>query len=238
MLKFLSRTLAVLVIALCFSTAHGQETKIVVIPLGGDDIDQCQVATACDAGMATLSCPSGDSVVTCTVPKRVFVTSTTHTGNLGGLDGADAICQGLANQQRLNGVFKAWLSDSNASPSTRFIRSSQPYILTDGTAIASNYEDLVDGLLSSDPIFLTETGSATGECQDGGRCFILVWTGTLFGGTPRSDTGFCAGPGGDWVSSSSMLVGGVGVANVQDSRWSSLNSQACERSHRLFCFEQ
>ena len=31
------------------------------------------------------------------VPKTIFVTSTVHTGVLGGLAGADAICQGLAD---------------------------------------------------------------------------------------------------------------------------------------------
>jgi hypothetical protein len=35
--EFLSRTLALLLIVLCFSTAHGQETRVVVIPLFGDD---------------------------------------------------------------------------------------------------------------------------------------------------------------------------------------------------------
>ena len=33
------------------------------------------------------------------VPRRVFVTSTTYTGNLGGLSGADAICQARASRR-------------------------------------------------------------------------------------------------------------------------------------------
>jgi hypothetical protein len=37
MLKFLSRILAVLAILLCVSTAHAQKTRVVVVPLFGDD---------------------------------------------------------------------------------------------------------------------------------------------------------------------------------------------------------
>ena len=46
----------------------------------------------------------------------VFVTSTTHTGNLGGLDGADAICQARAESgPAAPGTYKAWLSTAAES---------------------------------------------------------------------------------------------------------------------------
>src|SRR5690242_2782849 len=77
--------------------------------------------------------------------KLVFVTSTLQTGNLGGLTGADMICQARAAAGGLRGIFKAWLSDTTASPSTRFTRSKKPYVLLDGTVIANNWADLTDG---------------------------------------------------------------------------------------------
>jgi hypothetical protein len=157
MLKLLSRPLAVLVIVLCFSKAHGQETKVVVIPMFGDDIDQCRVATACDAGMATISCPSGGSVIACTVPKRVFVMSTVHDGNLGGLEGADGIGNLRADEQDISGVFKAWLSDDVQSPDDRFTHSTNPYVLVDGTVIATSYAYLIDDSLAA-PIDVDERG--------------------------------------------------------------------------------
>ena len=50
----------------------------------------------------------------------------------------------------------AWLSDSTASPSTRFTRSSVPYVLPDGTTVvANNWADLTHGTLQF-PINLAE----------------------------------------------------------------------------------
>ena len=43
--------------------------------------------------------------------KTVFVTSTKHNGNFGGLSGADGFCQGLANAAGLGGAYMAWLGD-------------------------------------------------------------------------------------------------------------------------------
>lgn len=70
--------------------------------------------------------------------KTVFVTSGTYTGNLGGLTGADQECNTLAAAANLPGTYKAWLSTSNGSPSTRFVQSSVPYKLVDDTVIAED----------------------------------------------------------------------------------------------------
>ena len=52
-------------------------------------------------------------------PCKVFVTSTVHDGNLGGLVGADAICNSLASAAGLAGTYKAWLSDGSGWPRCR-----------------------------------------------------------------------------------------------------------------------
>jgi len=49
-------------------------------------------------------------------PKKVFVSSQTYVGNLGGVAGADSLCQGLATAAGLTGTFKAFLSDSGVNP--------------------------------------------------------------------------------------------------------------------------
>ena len=42
----------------------------------------------------------------------------------------------------------AWLSDSTASPSSRFTHSSVPYVLPDGTTVVANdWADLTGGTL-------------------------------------------------------------------------------------------
>ena len=80
-------------------------------------------------------------------PKIVFVTSTTYSGNLGGLAGADAECQAQADSASLLGTFKAWISDSttDATDTARFTRSIAPYLLPDGTLVANNFNHLVSG---------------------------------------------------------------------------------------------
>ena len=51
--------------------------------------------------------------------QKVFVTSTTYTGNLGGLSGADSKCQARATAANLSGVWKAWLSTGDLAASSR-----------------------------------------------------------------------------------------------------------------------
>ena len=78
----------------------------------------------------------------------MFITSKTVTGNMGGLAGADAICNKLAAIANVPGTYKAWLSDSKQSPNTRLTYASGAYVLLDGTPLANNWADLVDGPLA------------------------------------------------------------------------------------------
>ena len=89
----------------------------------------------------------------------VFATSTLRNGALGGLNGADAICQERAGAGGLPGTYRAWLSDGTGSPSTRFRRSGQGYRLPDAaqTSIATDWTDLTDGKLRH-AINVTELG--------------------------------------------------------------------------------
>ena len=96
-------------------------------------------------------------------------------GDLGGLAGADAECQDAADAVGLGGVWQAWLSDSNSSPTLRWDTHAQAhYYVLDGHVIAANYADLVDGALAS-PINITENGQLAN---------VAAWTGTGSDGTP------------------------------------------------------
>lgn len=157
----------------------------------------------------------------------VFVTSTTHTGNLGGLDTADAICQELADNSELTGQYKAWLSNDTQSPSTRFIQSDVPYVLVDGTQIAINYDDLVDGTIEN-VIDLTE-GSNT--VLSG----VAVWTNTSINGTPQFiGDGSCSG----WQSSAPEQLGLIGSPNSIVSQWTAQQAVSYDTLRALYCFEQ
>jgi len=80
--------------------------------------------------------------------KTGFVTSASFKSNMGGLAGADGMCQAEADDPASivpSGTYMAWLSVGIDSPDTRFTKSSHPYVLPDGTKIAENYTDLTDG---------------------------------------------------------------------------------------------
>lgn len=166
---------------------------------------------------------------TCTPFKRVFVTSARFTGDLGGIAGADQKCLDAATNAGLGGTFRAWISDGVDSPSTTFQRSTQPYQLLNGTRIADDWDDLVDGeLLAS--IDVTETADpATGP--------DTVWTGTFTDGTPTflTCTGFSQDGDGN---------GSVGRRGSTDQNWTSAGGQPCTgegtfpAGNPLYCFEQ
>ena len=94
--------------------------------------------------------------------KCVFLSSTNQNGNLGGLTGADRICQNLADADgslAAPGTYKAWLSTAAAPAAARLTHATVPYKLVDGTTIATNWDDLTDRALAA-PINVTEGAAA------------------------------------------------------------------------------
>src|SRR5215212_6677746 len=96
----------------CKKGKHGKKGKCKPKPNG----------TACSAGscqngscaaVTPQSSPPPPQSPPCGAggPCSVFLSSITYDGNLGGLSGADAKCQGLAAVAGLPGIYKAWLSD-------------------------------------------------------------------------------------------------------------------------------
>ena len=122
------------------------------------------------------------------------------------------------------GTYKAWLSDSTASPSTRFVQSTGPYRLVDGTQIAANWTSLTDGSLRA-PIDLTETENTVTGSE-------LVWTYTKVDGTAGTSGDHC----GNWGSPTGY--GGRGTATFKDSNWTQSGSAACNTGQHLYCFQQ
>ena len=170
-------------------------------------------------------------------PKQVFITSTIYDGDLGGLSGADALCNQRANAAELSGKFRAWLSDETGSPNTRFATCSDcPYVRTDGEQVASGYADLTDGVLAA-PINVNEFGFPIPEAE-----FLVgrVWSATTTGGDLLTDLGvrYCS----DWTSGTSPAQGFKGSPYETDRCWTeactggSFNCQL--QPARLYCFEQ
>jgi hypothetical protein len=156
-------------------------------------------------------------------PCRVFVSSTLYSGALGGLSGADAKCQGLAESAGLPGTYKAWLSDSNGSPFSRFVPSSGPYQLVNGTTIAVNWTDLTDGHLLA-PISVTETG---------GGAISNAWTHTR---TDGARDGVANGHCSNW--SMNAGAGDDGDPEQSDPDWTGWLLSSCAFHRYLYCFQQ
>ncbi len=158
--------------------------------------------------------------------RRVFLTSETFNGNLGGLIGADAHCQRIADQQALGGTYRAWLSDALESPSTRFVHGTRDYELLDGTLIAEGWADLVDGSLRAG-ISITEDESIAFDP-------IEVWTNTRADGTAVDASVSCEG----WTSAEGLPAGGFGDSTEVDQAWTHRDGTNCNTWLRLYCFEQ
>lgn len=177
--------------------------------------------------------------------KLIFVTSQAFTGNLGGIAGADAKCQTLAQAAGRPGTFKAWLGNATTSAASRVTHATIPYVLVDGTTVAGDFTGLTSGTLLH-AIDVTELGTAAlggtaTECFTGATG-KLVWTnarpdGTIVNTDPASSCG------ADWNSSGPSTDHGpfgiVGNIGASDAKWTLLcGSGRCETTAPLYCLEQ
>jgi hypothetical protein len=190
------------------------------------------VAVGATAGDVYVADQSNHRILrfSCPLPahKRVFITSTLHDGNLGGFAGADAICAARAAAGGLPGTYKAWLSASSSTASSRLAHATVPYANYPSSSysphiIADNWNDLTDGLLEY-YILYTEFG--------GFPSTNLVWTGTDYTGANGGSS--CV----DWTTNSSLSVAGVGNNASVASQWTSFADQSCNNLRALYCFEQ
>jgi len=163
--------------------------------------------------------------------RTVFVTSTTHDGDFGGVRGADAFCQAHADAAELNGHYVAWLSTGvEVTRARRRIENAPaPYRLVDGTTVAINFDALISGSID-ETINIDETGA---EQNDTGN----VWTGTAPDGTGVNGTDAnvrCA----QWTSNSSANGGRVGSTDATNNNWTNTgNNATCDQQRRVYCVE-
>jgi hypothetical protein len=168
-------------------------------------------------------------------PRYVFISSMAYPGGaLGGLDGADAKCQDLAEAAGLPGSYRAWLSDPTGSPSTRFLRGGGPFRLVDGSLVAKSWAELTSGPLHH-AIDLTETGGAppvTSACGWAPEVPV-VWSDTRTDGTLLSADLAC----GSWNDETTGRPAcGLVPSQLQ---WSDVgNGGSCSSPGAIYCFEQ
>jgi hypothetical protein len=167
---------------------------------------------------ATAATDSADAAKTMF---RVFVTSTTPTGNLGGVAGADALCNQLATAAKLGGTYRAWLSVSGAD-AIDHITSTGPWHLVTGELVAPN-KTMLTGANLKHLIDKDEKGATPPLAED------RTWTGT--GANGRYVGPDCA----QWTGAGSGLVGEA--RNPTTGKWTALVAEACTEVNRVYCFE-
>jgi hypothetical protein len=153
-------------------------------------------------------------------PNLMFVTSTTATGNLGGLVGADAMCQARATAGGLTGTYRAWLSTSTVSAASR-LGTASGWTRVDGRAVAGTRNDLLNSIILYTPS-LTELGGSASEA--------LVRTGT------RGDGTFGSGDCNGWTSALSTLSTNVGNPGYGHGAWTTNGGGTCNIAMPLYCF--
>jgi hypothetical protein len=71
--------------------------------------------------------------------KTIFTTQKRFLAEaLDGIDGADARCGQVASAAKLNGTFKAWISDATTSAASRLSHAAVPYRLVNGAQVAAD----------------------------------------------------------------------------------------------------
>lgn len=210
-----------------------------------DDQDVCTTDSWGDDGQCTHTAAA---VAGCQPVKKVFLTSQSFSANLGGLAGADAICQKLGATLAPSATFKAWLSSTQAAPADRFsamARGPQTrYVLPDGTVVAEGWAELTSGQLRH-PIDQTELGKphpgGTNGCK--GQSEPSVWTATLSNGTADGDrtSKGCS----DWtvgaLAANAQAIWGKAASTTEWSTNATCNNfgaNTCNRKAALYCFEQ
>lgn len=160
---------------------------------------------------------------------RVFATSSSYSGNMGGLSGADSKCKSAAEAAGLTRTYKAILSDSGNDAEDRLIISGEVYIIDSlgnsnlvvNSGVALWNTDSIN-LLSS--IDLDENGNTVNDS---------VWTGTgSDGGVFFTDN--CT----NWTSSGGGTDGFTGSSASLNDQWVESLSEACSNSNRLYCISQ
>lgn len=175
------------------------------------DVGQTDGGTTWDAG---------------TTGKRIFITSETFDGNLGGLAGADSACHAAASSATLGGSWRAWLSTSTSNAIDRIVDVG-PWSDIEGTLVFANKDALMD-----------TPAAALSYDQDG--TFLAsdrIWTGTGFDGTLQDRSG--VGPCVDWTTASSKATATVGqVGRADGAAWTNQTTTTCDQRAHLICIEQ
>lgn len=171
----------------------------------------CTLEMTRDAAVAATfdALPSGP-------PNVAFVTSTTTSGNMGGLAGADQLCAERAFAAGLPGTFVAWLSSSTEDAIDR-LAGAGGWLRTDGKPFANDPRGPIYY-----PLRLDEFGND-------------LWTGSALTGTTPSGTATLGQTCQDWTAAAGYA--GTGAIHTTTVSWTSYyGGDTCVYPTHIYCF--
>lgn len=155
-------------------------------------------------------------------PNFVFITSTTYTGSMGGLAGADSNCQARATAGGLAGTYRAWLSSTTSNAITR-LGTASGWVRPDGKPFTNSKTDLLNGKIDY-ALVLDENGAdANGK---------TVRTATNPGTGMWNGSGSCL----DWTDATAANSTTTGNNSNGTFAWSSNGSGSCSGALPIYCF--
>lgn len=154
--------------------------------------------------------------------KHVFITSSTFSGAIGGLEAADMYCQSAATAAGLTGTFHAWISFGTNNAFDR-VSDSGPWYTT-GNALAFASKADLRGTPQSE--LLDEVGGYP-------QTLAGAWTGSDAQGAATSEN--CEG----WTNATAGATATTGTGFSDDASWGGGNtSLPCTAKAPLICFQQ
>lgn len=199
------------------------------------------------ADQATLDAARGDELLQAN--KYIFVTEPVD-GNLGGLTGADELCQDTADAAGIQGTYIAFLSTSTINAIDRVPSNGGPWYNEDDVIKFETKDDLrqqvntgnqgfysTEGILHSGKVYtgtLRVTGHFNNLTED--HCPGDVWSGEdcVSGVLQQIQLSSCD----DWTSNDSMTKAGTGDANAtQPGEWLQDDSRFCDQLLPIYCLE-
>jgi hypothetical protein len=140
---------------------------------------------------------------------------------------ADALCNELAEDAELGGVWMAFLVDADWAIS-RLLAADEPYVRLDGVQLGANWMDFSDSTQGA-PLNITEHGATSSS--------VRAWTGLYvqeIGLDQHCDS---------WTSKAAECTvqtpcGGAGEVTATDEHWSGYFVYPCASWAALYCLEQ
>jgi len=188
----------------------------------------------------------GNIYIATTFPglKRVFVTSTKYTGDLGGVAGADTKCQTAANNQGLGGTWKAFILDNT--------RNNYKQVFTSDLGLYVHPKITTIGTKSFYEIFLWHIDLIISNTYNGAHTLPPFGSPKLYYETLtkiQPDTYYWTGASGSGLTSPYHCTNftsaskGYGIVGESDMSGTandifSISFKDCNTTQSLFCVEQ